>query len=246
MRKFWISALLFVLLANPAGAQDAVRAIVEKAIKAQGGAEMLDRYNAGRARVKATINLAGGEIPAMVETTVQLPNQFKNVMQVEINGKKQTIVQVLNGDMGWMTIEGKTKPLDAGELATLKESFYADQAYRLTPLLRDKNYQLSAVPETKVDSRPALGVKVVHRGRPDINLFFDKASGLLVKSERRTKEAGNKDILQEEILRDYKELKGVQRPMKFLVFRDGKKFMEASVIEFTPLEKVDPKEFAKP
>ena len=181
-----------------------------------------------------------------VETVVQLPGQFKNVFQVEIKGKKQTVVQVLNGDMGWMAIDGQAVPLDAGKLAALKESFYAEQAARLTPLLRDKNYRLSSLPESKVDGRPALGVKIVHVGRPDISLYFDKATGLLVKSERRSKEAGKKEVLQEEIFRDYKELKGVKRPTKFAVLRDGLKFMEGTVIDFMPLDKVDAKEFAKP
>ncbi len=246
MRRLGNASLLFALLSGPATAQDAARAVVEKAIQAHGGAAVLDRHQASRVRVKATLSLGGGEIPAVVETVAQLPGQFKTVIQMEIDGKTQSVVQVLNGDVGWMSIDGKTRALDAGELAARKESFYADHAVRLTPLLKDKNYRLSTLPEAKVDGRPAVGVKIAYAGRADIHFYFDKASGLLVKSDRRTKGTGKKDVLQEEVFRDYKAFGGAQRPTKFVVFRDGKKFMEGMVLNYTPLEKVDAKEFAKP
>ena len=118
---------------------------------------MLDQHKAARVRVKAAVTIGGAELPAQVETIVQLPGQFKNVIQIDLGGKKQNVVQVLNGDTGWMTIDGKTIPLPEAELVQLKESFYAEQAARLTPLLRDKGYRLAALPETKVDGRPRRG-----------------------------------------------------------------------------------------
>ena len=55
----------------------------------------------------------------------------------------------------------------------------------VTPLLEDKTFELSPMGETKIEDRPARGVRVVMKGQPDVSLFFAKDSGLLVKVDRR-------------------------------------------------------------
>lgn len=245
MRSLWIASL-FLALAGRVVGQETGPAVIEKAIEAHGGAALLDRHPAARARIKATLIIGNTEVPALVETVVQLPGQFKNVIQLDVDGQKQMAVQVLDGNQGWMRRNGKTIPLDGAELTLLKEAFYAEQTIRLTPLLRDKNYRLTVLAESKVDGQPTRAVKVSHPGRPDINLSFDKTSGLLVKSERRIQDAARKEVLQEEIYRDYKTIQGVKRPTKLIVLRDGKKFLEGTILDFMPLDKVDAKEFAKP
>ena len=45
---------------------------------------------------------------------------------------------------------------------------------------------------------------------------------------------------------DFQDQDGYRRPMKMAVFRNGKKVMEAEVIEVKYLDKVDAAEFAKP
>jgi hypothetical protein len=55
-----------------------------------------------------------------------------------------------------------------------------------------------------------------------------------------------KEAKYEVIYSDPKELGGVKHPTKAVVNIDGKKFMELEIIELKPLDKVAPKEFAKP
>jgi hypothetical protein len=96
-----------------------------------------------------------------------------------------------------------------------------------------------------VSDKPAVGVRVSAKGHKDISLFFDKESGLLVKTQKRTKEAGV-EVDEENFYSDFKEIDGVKLPMTLKILHDGKKFLDAKVTEAKLLEKLDDDVFAKP
>src|SRR5262245_24440883 len=93
--------LLFV--GASARGQESAKAIVERAIKAHGGEERLSRHRADKVRLKGTLVLGAREVPFTGETTVQLPAQFKNVMQLTLNDKPTMLVQILNGENAYVT-----------------------------------------------------------------------------------------------------------------------------------------------
>ena len=68
------------------------------------------------------------------------------------------------------------------------------------------------------------GVKVSSKKHRDLKMFFDKETGLLVKTEH-TLEDGGKELVQEEYYSEFKETDGYKRPTKLLVFRKGKKLL---------------------
>src|SRR5207344_2967017 len=73
-----------------------------------------------------------------------------------------------------------TVPLRPEELAEKQVELYGTWVALLRPL-RSKGYTLTATGETKVNQRPALGVRVTRTNRPDVHLFFDKEFGLVTK-----------------------------------------------------------------
>src|SRR5262249_25995452 len=115
----------------------------------------------------------------------------------------------------------------------------------------EKGYSLAPLGEIKVDDRPAVGVKVTHKDRPDVDLYFDKKSGLPVKCEMRLKGyAGNyaqfDEAAFEFFLSEYKETDGVKHFTKVVVKADGKQVMEIELTEIAPQDKLDDNAFAKP
>jgi hypothetical protein len=52
------------------------------------------------------------------------------------------------------------------------------------------------------------------------------------------------EVVQETIVSDYKDFKGVKKPMKTVVLINGNKFMEATNTKVEVLEKIDDKEFS--
>src|SRR5207248_11447730 len=101
------------------------------------------------------------------------------------------------------------------------EQGYAGWVATLLPL-KDKAFTLTTIGEVEVEKRPALGVKVSSKGHRDVDLYFDKESGLLVKTETRLKDEGGQEVMAETFLRDYKDVEGTKHAMKFAVHRDGK------------------------
>jgi hypothetical protein len=92
-----------------------------------------------------------------------------------------------------------------------------------------------------------VGVKVSSKGHRDVTLYFDKGSGLLVKTERRALDPKSKqEVPEERVISDYRDLDGLQSPRKAVVTMDGKKVMEAEATEVKFLDKLDDSVFARP
>jgi hypothetical protein len=238
---------LLAVVAPAAWAQDDVRPLIEKAVAAHGGKDRIAAIKAVQTRTRGTLLVAGAESPFTADTVAQPPDQFKNTLECEIQGKKQILVQVVNGDKVGLTINGQAQALGDKVLGEMKELQYAERVNTLLPLLEDRSLELSAAGEGRVNGVAVVSVRVASRGHKDIVLRFDKASGLLLAAERRTLDPNTlREVVQEEFYGDYKDVEGLKRPMKVTVNKDGKKYMQAEVLEIRYLDKLDDKVFSQP
>ena len=239
---------LLVIVVIPARSDDQadVQAIVDKAIKATGGADKLAKYKAAIWKGKGKINLMGNEIDFTVETATQPPKQSRQKSEADFNGMKFERITVVNGDKGWITIMGNTDVMPDDQMAAAKEELYGGWVSGLLAPLKDPAFKLAPLGEIKVGDRPAVGVKVSHKEHKDVNLYFDKDKGLLLKVQRRVKDMGGQDVDQETIFSDYQEESGIQRPRKQKTKRDGNDFLEIQITEFKSVDKLDESTFAKP
>jgi hypothetical protein len=219
----------------------AALAVIEKAVKAQGGADGLTRAAVAGREGKGTVSVPGSEATFTTEEVYNLPMQSR----VKIDGNKIRIVQVLNGDRGWkLSAGGGAIEMDRASLTWTQEEAYVWWLATLAPLLKD-GFELDVLPATKVNGRPASGVKVTARDRPDVSLYFDTESGLLVKIARRAKEAGV-PVDKEYSYSDYKDVDGVKVPGKEVIHINGRKFSEVQYSDYKFLRKPDESAFARP
>src|SRR5207244_9587865 len=114
-------------------AQDEGRAIVEKAIEAQGGAAKVAKRRTMRIKVEGTTDLVPGQpnLPFTIEDTWQMPNRYKTESRFQVMGKKLTQTQVIDGDKGWIQIDGQVQDMPKDALAEMKEQKYAEDLDRL-------------------------------------------------------------------------------------------------------------------
>src|SRR5438105_741111 len=230
--------LLLVTAASRADDKDC-RAVIDKAIKAVGGSERLAKYRAQTWKEKGTFYGEGGAQPYTGNYAVQWPDHFR----MEIEGG---FTLVLTGDRGSFKEGGKVQEMTKEQLAQQKESQYAGWVTTLLPL-KDSAFQRSSLGESTVGSRPVVGIKVAHAGHNDIKLYFDKESGLLLRFEYRLKDARTgKEAEMVTLGGNFKEFGGLKFPTKIDMKRDGKKFVEAEILEVKPMERLDPSVFAKP
>jgi hypothetical protein len=234
------------LAAAPVRAQeDESRAVIDKAIKAHGGEKALAKVKAGQAKSKGTVHLMGG-LEYTGEDYFQSPDKFKQVINLTIGGKNFTQTIAYDGKKGWLQFNDTVKDLEDNLVNVVKESIYAENLARLLPL-KDKKYKLSPLGEVKVEGRDAVGVQVSLKGRKDVNLYFDKAKHLLLKTEMRIVDPqSEQEVTQAKLYLDYKETDGLQMPMKIRILKDGEKYVDAEITEWQVLDSLDASVFAKP
>jgi hypothetical protein len=222
------------------GDEAKARQIVDKAIKALGGAEKIAKYPASTFKEKGTYYGMGQGLPYEGVYSIQLPDRFA----MEIQGVFKLVV---NGKQAWTKMGDETKEMTAEELDVQKSQLYHGWVSSLVPL-KDRAFKLSEFGEDTINGRAAVGVSVNREGKPTVTLLFDKEKGLLIKSTTTVKspENGNKEVSEEVFYSEFKEVEGIPTPTKVLVNRDGKKFVEAEVSDHKLYEKLDDSVFGKP
>jgi hypothetical protein len=233
--------LVIVLGLGPAVmAQESARAVVERAIAAHGGPEKLARLRAERVRLRGVLYVGGSRVPFANEVTVQLPHSYRSVVEVKIGSGTQTVVHVLTGDEASITIDGQPQTVPATHRSQLRQTLELESAVRLVPLLTDSSFTLTHLGTFQMQGREVVGLRVQGKGQRDLKLYFDREKALLVKAEHLLDGPGGKDVRQECFYSDYRESGGHLRPGRMAAYRDGKKVMEAELIDAVPLENPSP------
>lgn len=231
-------------------AADKAEDVIKKAIQAHGGADVLNKYTAAKVHVKGEMNVQGTDVPFEADMAYA-PGKFRMVLQMEAMGQKATFTQVLNGDKGKRTVKVGDQVVQAADMDKdeIKQSLAGRQAQRLTPLLDPKLFTLKAADDEDVNGKKAAVVLATPKGLDkEMKLYFDKSSGLLVKSAHKGKAPGSAadrpEVLQESFVSDYKKVNGLQVAGKVEVHHDGKKAMTGTLSDHKVLDKIDDKEFA--
>jgi len=250
MHKLLLAALMgaFFLVSLPQGRADdsEAKAVIDKAIKAHGGEDNLTKVLQARIKSKGTMMLMGMKVRFTSDLVCQLPKKSKQTITLEAGDQKITMVQVVSGSKVWVVSAGETKDIEGDELKAVLEDNFSNHVESLVPLVKDKDLTLSSVAEAKVNGKPAAGVKVKAKDHKDIDLFFDKETGLLVRVARNAYNAETmKEALFEIVYSDFKDSSGVKQPAKARLTRDGKPFADVEVTSLQLLDKVNPNEFTK-
>lgn len=239
VRLLWASLLLGAGAEWPPVHQPSARATVDRAIRATGGKDHLALYSARTWSEKAVYHGTGGDPDERYEATYSAawPDMLKVVIA--------DYTLVVDGTTGWVSAGGKVRDITPEELAEHGEGTYAVWVLTLVPL-RDKAFTLSSLGERTVEGRLTDGVRVRHDGRNDIDLFFDRASGLLAMSATRYREARTgRDVQQQTTFSNYKVVAGIQTPTTVAVTRQGTRVVDSSV-EVTYRRRLDTRTFARP
>jgi hypothetical protein len=246
-----VSAGLVVLCLCAAGSRaEEPRAVIERAVKAVGGEDILSLGPANHAKHKGSVSVGQlkQDFNVKYETYTQEDGKYRLIFQMDLgaNGPQTEIVQFRAVDGNWYRgIDDTVTKLTGDELIPLEMGVYMDRLAALLPLLKDKGFTLAGLPEAKVQDRLALGVKVSSKGKPDVQLYFDKETGLLVKYAYRGPDgAGMKDVLHEGILSDYRTA-DMATPAEAVLKQAGVGTTEKEVLAFLRKQAPEPDVLAK-
>ena len=250
MRHWFLGLTVALVAAGAAAADDKATAVVKKAIEAHGGADNLNKYKAGKFAMKGELSVMGMDLEFTGSLAYALPDKYRLQITTEVMGQKLDINQVVRGEKvkSTITVGGMTVPSPGGdaEQDELKTAMAMQEAEQLTTLLDEKRFTIKSTDEADVNGKKAAVIVVQPKAiKKEFKMYFDKESGLLVKTFHRGHGPGDgAEVDEESFHQDYKKVNGVQVPTKLVVNHDGKKFMTVNISDYELLTKLDDKEFA--
>jgi hypothetical protein len=244
--RFILFPLAGLLLASPAvrANADEAKAIIEKAIKARG-----DKPDAAPAvttwKEKGKFTGGGFDLPYTADWAFQAPDKYRFEFVGTFGDAKINLKVVVAGDKAWEAEGEKSREITGQKLEYVRNEAYQLWVASLTPLVTEKGFTLATAPSKDVAGKPTVAVKVTRDKQPATTLYFDKASGLLVKSETTVKDEFQKwkEVPTESYFSDYKESNGKKHFTALKIVRDGKPMIEATLSDAKEAEKLDPKLF---
>jgi hypothetical protein len=133
------------------------------------------------------------------------------------------------------------------ELTEVRETFYQKHLDATLMPLRDKGVRLSLLGDSTVEGKPVVGLKVSRKGMPDVSLYFDKQTKLLLKSERLVKDKSTGKSARLELLySDYEEVGGVKLARRTRRVLGGKPAGDVRITEFQLRPSLDESLFQPP
>jgi hypothetical protein len=225
--------------------QDA-KAVIDKAVKALGGAEKLGAAKIVRWKTKGKISRNDEENDFSTKVTAQGLDKVRQEFEGEFGGNPVKGVTVLDGDKGWRKFGEETSALEGDQLANQKRTAYLQLVPEMPLLLKGEGFKVESGEEQKVGDKPAAVLKVTGPDSKEFQLFYDKESGLPVKLTATVAGRQGNEFAQETTFANYKDFDGLKRATKIESKRNGKKFMSSEVTEFQVLDKADAKTFAEP
>jgi hypothetical protein len=252
MFRWWVSGVIAAALLTGSAARGQDKGtldVIRKGIAAAGGQKVLESLKAAQSKSKGTIHYPQptGDVAIAAEEFLYLPDKVRSNIEATVGGRKEAVVVVFDGQKGWIKKSGKTEDLDAKGVAEMKATLYESRVGGLLELLKDKAFQLSPLGEAKVNGQPAVGVLVKHPGQRDIKLYFDKAKGLLAKTETTVLDPqSGKEVSQEKVFTDYKAVSGRQVPHRVAITQSGRPYMEVDITEVRIVDRLDPALFTQP
>ena len=171
----------------PIHAQDAkpaidaeAKAVVEKAIEAQGGKEAIEKHKASNSKIKGEMSLFGMEIPFTGEIITMEPDKVFSQIDATLQGQQMAIVQIVNGAKVKSTMNGTAMPVDDAQKKRDEANASNDGSHVAGPAVegRQVHRQGGEGRESRRRGRERdLGQRQGHEGFADVLRQKDRADG---------------------------------------------------------------------
>ena len=220
-------------------------ALLDKAIKAHGGQETLERFPCVRLEMKVVLP-GNDRTPKEWVWLFAAPDRLKEVRESYYMSRRRDSVWIAEARGAFKLQDGITlQPVSAKLAVAFQDDAYLMQVLRLVPL-EEMKYELTKVTDINVDGKPAVGLRVSTKGQKDVTLFFDAETGLLVKVQRNVMDTSTLEVVAEQrIFQNYRKQDGLQFAGTISVIHDGKKDIQIEIKEAKFMQKVEDAEFRR-
>jgi hypothetical protein len=251
MRIWLASSLALGLVLTSAGAscaqdQAEINALIDRAIKAMGGPEKVATLQASSWKGKADHQVGDKTAQLLYEGSVQAWDKYRVDAEISAGRQSRKLLIILNGGKGWQKEnDGPAVKVPSELLAFSKHALYAIRTSQWLSGLKNKAFQIAPLGEARIGDKQAVGIRITHKDHQDLNLYFDKASGLPLKSEARLTLPGGQETTVEYYFSDYKDFDGIRHFSRITIRADGKE-ITTELTGIRPQENFDASVFSKP
>lgn len=248
-RAAWaVAAWCLASGASQAAEDKAVKEAVDRAVAALGGEKALAQAQGLTWKVAGTVDVNAVKADVSGDWSAQGLDRFRWDVTFTVMGRTEQVALCFNGEKGWATDgQGRTNDLPKEIVAAFVANLRCLRLVQNPLLLRGAGVKLSPLGELKVNDRDAVGLKVARKGQPEFDLYFDKKTGLPLKSEFRIKEGdGALETTHSFLFDAYKEFGDAKHFSKVKFLRDGTAHVELECSDVKPQEKLDDSLFEKP
>lgn len=219
--------------------------VVDRAILALGGSEKAASL---RCASWTMVWNPGENTERKHRITARGHDQFRMEMEYLKAGKMETSLYILNKDVGWRRDQGASvAEFPAAMLTVNKGQLYALRLGDLLTSLEEEKVALKMTGEATMDQRAVIGLQVEHGSYPVVQLYFDKASGLLYRTETllppRLDGAQSKVVYTFE---DYRDCEGLLHFTRVTTKQDDQPESVAHIRDFQVRDQLDDHVFDKP
>jgi zinc protease len=198
------------------GAAAQAKTVIDRALKAHGGAARIRALKDVSTRATIAITTPNGNVEGDLLTSVRMPDKSR----IEMSMLGQRGVQVLNGDKGWATSGGQVQDLTAEQAQAMR----AGLKVQLLPLLSRLASGKAQVGYAGTDVVNGDSVDVVIVVDPDASsrAAFSRKTGLLVRLEQEEPAMfGEGKVQMARLYSDYKTVDGLLVPFKIERYARG-------------------------
>ena len=186
--------------------------LLDKYLAAIGGAEKLQKITT---RVQKGTLSAFGDQHFPVDIYAKAPDKRDSVMHLK-NGDSVT---AFDGEQGWLSIPGRVHMMSAAE----NDAVRIDADLYFPAHLKTLYQKFSVDPGEKIDGHDTYLVVGESAGKPPLQLYIDRESGLLLRLVRYAETALGRNPTQIDYA-DYREADGVKMPFRWTLSRPGNRF----------------------
>jgi outer membrane lipoprotein-sorting protein len=205
------SVFCLLAFASSASAQTADE-IVEKYLAAVGGRDALSKLTTRRSTGVVTISVQGADLSGPIEISTKAPNKGRAYMKLDLTalGAGEMIIdQRFDGTSGvaMNSLQGDSE-ITGNQLENMRNNVFP------TPLLAYKTAgtTLEALPRGRVGATEALVLQMTPKTGSVTRLYFDAATGLLLKTVATVSAPELGSFEQTSEVSDYRSVDGVLVP----------------------------------
>ncbi|VTS01475.1 hypothetical protein [Tuwongella immobilis] len=243
--RFGICLGMILLVRDSKADDEAVGKIINRAITVHGSNEnKLEKALRVKITKTGTMSTPNGSTDATQELIVNLPQHFRVKFLLQNEERKVSVVIALSKESGWRAIDAESVALTAVEADDIRMEVHARWIQSIISL-KDPRLQFRSLPSTRIQNRAVDGLLVSMKNRPDVSLYFDTETGVLIKSSFKGREAGT-EVIKDTYFSQYKPHDGILMPTQIIEVHNNRVVGNWTVKSIEFLNTVDPKVFEKP